>query len=747
MTKRTVHTQLAHKILMTLMNPDKDIRLFFRSRPGLLPAMISVILALLLWLCPGIDHLFHRLQFICLDSWTRMNARDGNTNVILVEIDETSIEHIGPWPWSRETYAALIDHIANSNAKVAAIDILMAKESPSDTTLANSMHHMDTILAVYTPDSGGYGVEGYGLMVDKIKLPSRVLAQAATALGHVALVYDPDGVVRKVPAFIYNRKNNFPAFGVATAALWSGNSLRASVISPGHLRIGSIDIPLDSHGFFYIGYRGGPGCFPHVSAIDILEGRVPPGVFKDKVVIIGVTATGLSDEWTTPFAAQGGMTGLEVMANVVQSIIDSTVPSDLSPTTGVMAVIMLGILAGMVGQTLSMRWLPPLVITGPFFIWAAGAAGLILFKTVMPVPPMAASWSMAILGTMAIRALHYRHELRSQAERIRKISRASATLCPESLCAVLGEIVNAQAVVGIFRDKSEGYSVYTAGTVSDSTLSEIYQLCRTEPSQLENRVKNWAKNKQGTCLVLPVESGSSIHGIYLVHCRDGKYLTDDTIEQARDFAAQSALLLEHKMLLEQLKENCQGTLEIIMSTLEKKAPGLLHHSKQVAELAKAIGLHMGLDKHRAELLHKAGMLHDLGLVGVPDAIITKKAGLTPEERVWVESHPGIGAEMVSQVPHLKPCARIIRQHHERYDGKGYPDGLAAGEICIEARILAVAEALVSIMTTRFEQEHDPDPETIKAEALAELRRSAGTQFDMKVVQAVLNMEDEIGWRE
>ncbi len=715
-------------------------------KKGLAAGIIASMLAVILWTIPGMDYFLKRIDLSCLDSWTRMASHEKDTDIILVAIDENSIEQIGPWPWDRSKYAKMINFLARAGAKIIAVDLLLDRPNPTDNYLADAMNHAPTALAVYTPDKGGRNVSGYGLVVDEIKVPSPPLFQAAAGLGHVVLIYDQDGVIRRIPSFISDTNTTYPAFGITLASLWHGSKTQDMIISPGHLYIGSIDIPLDSDGFFYIGYTGGPGTFPRVSASDVLRGDVPSEVFKDKLAIIGMTSTGLSDMWTTPFAATGGMTGLELMANSVQAILDNNIPQRLPFSSIIVAIILIGVLGGITGQYLTIKSIPILLIVFPVLLWFAGAVGLMAFQKIISFPPMATAWMISLLGTLAMRSIRYRGEMRKQAEHLKKLSKMTSSIQPKNLCSILQEITDAEMVIGLFKNRDEDYCPIILGDIDEKSKSELDGIVRQHKDKITRVVSRWVRMSNLRWYVIPIESGDNQLGLYIIKSHKASGSEKDKMEQAKDFAAYSALLLEHERLLEQLQEHCKGTLEIVMSTLEKKAPGLMHHSNQVAELAKAIALHMKLDGKQAELIYKAGMLHDLGLVGVPDHIITKKSGLTPEERVWVESHPGIGAEMVAQVPQLKPCAPIIRQHHERYDGKGYPDGLAGEEILLEARILAVAEAFVSIMTKKFDADPHKDLKHLKSETIAEVRRCGDSQFDMDVVQALLEMENDIECR-
>jgi putative nucleotidyltransferase with HDIG domain len=152
------------------------------------------------------------------------------------------------------------------------------------------------------------------------------------------------------------------------------------------------------------------------------------------------------------------------------------------------------------------------------------------------------------------------------------------------------------------------------------------------------------------------------------------------------------------------------------------------HSQRMADLTIKIGQVMGLPRSQLEALHWASILHDIGKIGIPDEILNKPGPLNEEEWVIMKEHPVIGAEIVAPIKYLKPVSPIIRSHHEKFDGSGYPQGLVGEEIPIGARILAVVDAYIAIRDKRiYSESHTHE------EATAELRRSAGSQFDPEIV--------------
>ncbi len=178
----------------------------------------------------------------------------------------------------------------------------------------------------------------------------------------------------------------------------------------------------------------------------------------------------------------------------------------------------------------------------------------------------------------------------------------------------------------------------------------------------------------------------------------------------------------------------EGLLNTLAEVVDLRDPDVLGHSKQVAYYAVVIAHKLGLPPKQIELIRKAGLLHDIGKIGITEAILFKPDALTTEEYMVVKKHVTLGAELLQASNSLAQLIPIIRHHHEHFDGSGYPDGLAGNNIPLEARIMAVADAIEAMASDR------PYRCGLNyREILEELRRNAGSQFDPMVVNAFLEL--------
>ncbi|MQB02376.1 MAG: HD domain-containing protein [Actinobacteria bacterium] len=173
-------------------------------------------------------------------------------------------------------------------------------------------------------------------------------------------------------------------------------------------------------------------------------------------------------------------------------------------------------------------------------------------------------------------------------------------------------------------------------------------------------------------------------------------------------------------------------LESLMATVNEHDTYTGGHSLRVADTAAGIGRVMGLEDETLELLVRAGRMHDVGKIGIPDQILRKSGPLTEQELHLVRLHPILGASILARVPGCDELVPLVLYHHERWDGRGYPKGLAEGDIPLGSRVIFVADAYDAMTTERpYGEVLTPD------QALAELTGSAGKQFDPAVVEATL----------
>lgn len=197
-------------------------------------------------------------------------------------------------------------------------------------------------------------------------------------------------------------------------------------------------------------------------------------------------------------------------------------------------------------------------------------------------------------------------------------------------------------------------------------------------------------------------------------------------------AKQAALSIENVKLYESMKKDQVNIIRALSSTVDAKDHFTLGHSQKVSDYSARIAEELKLPERDVEIIKYAALLHDIGKIAIPDNIIKKPSRLTPDEFAIVKEHPIIGARIIKEIESLGAIVPIILHHHERFDGKGYPNALKGEGIPIGARIVHVADAYETMVSARAYRDMLP------AElAISELRKNAGSQFDPKVVDAFI----------
>jgi response regulator RpfG family c-di-GMP phosphodiesterase len=188
--------------------------------------------------------------------------------------------------------------------------------------------------------------------------------------------------------------------------------------------------------------------------------------------------------------------------------------------------------------------------------------------------------------------------------------------------------------------------------------------------------------------------------------------------------------LESERLFQRTEEVMFEAVTALAAAIDAKDAYTAGHSREVTRVSLELGRLMNYSDEKLRVLRIAAEMHDVGKIGVPDAILLKPAALTEEEWTFMRRHPALGYRILAQVPYLRPAARIVLAHHERWDGGGYPRRLKAEDIPLGARIFALCDSYDAIISDRpYRKGQSPDA------AFAEILRCAGEQFDPKVVEA------------
>ncbi|MCX7661261.1 MAG: HD domain-containing protein, partial [Candidatus Omnitrophica bacterium] len=240
-----------------------------------------------------------------------------------------------------------------------------------------------------------------------------------------------------------------------------------------------------------------------------------------------------------------------------------------------------------------------------------------------------------------------------------------------------------------------------------------------------------------------VRKGIELYSILSSNYRFIQSLKEQNINLQKQNTLLAKRIEEATTNLSRLYENLRTTYMRAIKALAQAIDARDHytrsHSERVREVAVAIAEEMALSLRQIESISEACELHDLGKIGIPDEILLKPGPLTPEEFEKIKKHPEISGQILEPLTFLNEAIEIVKQHHEHYDGSGYPRGLKGEEILLGARILHIADAYEAMCAERV---YRKKPFT-KEEAISEIKKNSGKQFDPKVVEAFLRVVNKI----
>jgi putative nucleotidyltransferase with HDIG domain len=229
-------------------------------------------------------------------------------------------------------------------------------------------------------------------------------------------------------------------------------------------------------------------------------------------------------------------------------------------------------------------------------------------------------------------------------------------------------------------------------------------------------------------LTVPLRTKSGRRGIIRIYAKRRRRFTSGEIELLTTFAEQAAVAIENADLYEDIRRNYYETVRALTTAVEAKDSATFKHSERVTEIADRLGETLGMDEHEREMLRFGSILHDIGKIGVDDDALEAREGETLEQ-VFYRMHPLIGVSILQPITFLHEIQDVVKYHHERWDGKGFPEGLSGRDIPLHARVVAVADT--------FDRLQRPDGVVGKSlstgQALMEIVSRAGTELDPEIV--------------
>ena len=245
-------------------------------------------------------------------------------------------------------------------------------------------------------------------------------------------------------------------------------------------------------------------------------------------------------------------------------------------------------------------------------------------------------------------------------------------------------------------------------------------------------------NEDIELLSIPLQQSDILMGfINLVREKNEASVSDPTIQTLSVLASHATASLENKKLFAQLEEAYLSSIKSLAKTLEFKDEYTYGHAERVARICMNIGKRMNMEEKGLKVLFNAALLHDIGKIGIMESILNKKADLEPNEWSKIKQHPVAGEEILKPILSLREECKIVRHHHEREDGRGYPDGLYGSRLSLSEKIIIVADAFDAMNSKRAYR-----PALNLGDIKHELKRNKGSQFDEEVVDVFMEVLEE-----
>ncbi|MGN6380113.1 MAG: HD domain-containing phosphohydrolase [Gaiellales bacterium] len=239
-------------------------------------------------------------------------------------------------------------------------------------------------------------------------------------------------------------------------------------------------------------------------------------------------------------------------------------------------------------------------------------------------------------------------------------------------------------------------------------------------------------------LALPVDDDP--YALIEIYDRTTRVFAETEVRLCQALAVEAGRVVARARMQERLEDAYFATLGTLAAALEAKDAYTNDHASQIADLAGAVCDQLDIAPAEARIVRLGALLHDIGKIGVPEAILRKDGPLDDEEWAIMHEHPTIGARILEPVPYFAELVPLVSASHERYDGRGYPDRLAGDEIPLGSRVIAVCDAFHAMTEDRVYRKAMP-----VRDAIAEIARCSGSQFDPRCVDALLNVVRMQGW--
>lgn len=653
-------------------------------------------------------------------------------DVAIVALDPRSLRARPDWPWPRRFHADALRQLKQAGVRAVAFDIDFSSPAggADDAAFAAALAAQGpAVLASFRQIQEAPG----GAQLEIVNRPIGSLADAAAATGSVVVPVEPDGVVRFAPRVTTLGGRSIPS--LAAAALSVATGLESADPDP---------IAID--------YRRAHPDVPVLSMVDVIEGRFDRERVAGRVVFVGATAAEFQDLWSTPLGPARAGVWIQAMAyrTLAAEARGRTRLSYASPLERMLGIWLLSFAAAAIGTASHARRLVGLAALA--LAIGVGSMALLVGRGVLidPVVPAATLAIHYALGLEGVRR-RFRAGLEARDGSLSALVRVGEATASDAegdglatALALLGDVVDARGVALLRAGEDgrlDGRKLEWRRDGHDpvgclDTAAEVLSAGRARI--FEHGLPGGGG--PGVAVYTPLHAGGSTVGVLVVERSAERPLDATQLRTIATVGAQLALSADNLRLIDGLRRTFETSIEAIGAAVEARDGYTESHCRRLAVFATRMAQRLGLSEEEIESIRLGALLHDVGKIGIQDAVLLKPGGFEPAERAEMESHADLGHGIIRQIHGMSDTtAACVRHHHEKWDGTGYPDRLSGEGIPIGARIVAVVDVWDALSTAR------PYKEAFAPEKVHEiLSKGRGSHFDPALVDLFLKILDEEG---
>ena len=663
----------------------------------------------------------------------RKDFPEPEADIVLVLGGEETFSRFGKWPWSRRYHAKLLGQLGHS--RTILLDILFPEKSTpeDDQALVEVVRLLENVVLPMHLAPGASGNS------PRIITPFSELLHAGAATGFTNIEVDIDALMRYVTPIRQIGDLVVPTLALAALSLISGNTPQIQETRSGGflLNLGSTTLPIDSQGRLWIHFQERP--YETYEYYDVLSGKISPESFHDKVVVVGIAASGVEDFYMVP-SPNGNrvITGAQVNAEILRTFLSGRAPKRASPLVdGVTAFIL-----AFIGALLAIRVRPMRALTAMAAIYLAyGGLNHFIFMHSL-------QWHAFVVPTSGVTSnffifLFVRFKFIHQDWRVKTCSILSIYELARKHRGTFGSFAEYLKSIWPEVEKNTGVRLLSSGTTLRDALGKnatAWKENQVSPGDDIIMVED-GKNCPRCKMLIPIPEQNSRNEMEYALLGSKRKPPNELLQSLAAIVISSSWFFSMLAESEERKKLLLDTIYAIFTAVDLKDPITGGHSNRVSEITLEILKHLDLDANTIEDIHLGALIHDIGKIGIPDSVLTKKETLAPDEYEHIKDHPNLGKKIMSSVRLPENTLKALWEHHERYDGTGYPSGKKKDQISLAGRIVAVADVFDALTNDR------PYRKGVSLHEVCDfLYEQAGTNFDPEIVKLLLKLKAPPDWR-